>query len=139
MSLRPHQERAITMLKHSIRKGNSRLVLAAPCSFGKTRVAMEILKNTAKNGKLGIFICDRVKLVDQALEEFDRAGISCGVIQADHWRTNPNAQIQIASIQTIARRRYKPLFHVAVVDECHTHYQTTTELMADYSKSIFIG
>ena len=117
------------MLKHSIRKGNSRLVLAAPCSFGKTRVAMEILKNTAKNGKLGILICDRVKLVDQALEEFDRAGISCGVIQSDHWRTNPNAQIQIASIQTIARRRYKPLFHVAVVDECHTHYQTTTELM----------
>ena len=139
MSLRPHQDRAITMLKHSIRKGNSRLVLAAPCSFGKTRVAMEILKNTAKNGKLGILICDRVKLVDQALEEFDRAGISCGVIQSDHWRTNPNAQIQIASIQTIARRRYKPLFHVAVVDECHTHYQTTTELMEDYSKSIFIG
>ena len=137
--LRPHQDLSIRMIRQSIREGNSRLVLAAPCSFGKTRVAMEILKNTAKNGKLGIFICDRVKLVDQALEEFDRAGIPCGVIQADHWRTNPGAQIQIASIQTIAKRRYKPLFHVAVVDECHTHYQTLTELMEDYSKSIFIG
>lgn len=137
--LRPHQQKSMDMLRQSIRKGNSRIILAAPCSFGKTRVAVEILKSAASKGKMGIFICDRVKLVNQALEEFDRAGISCGVMQADHWRTNPNAQIQIASIQTLARRRYKPLFHVAVVDECHTHYQTTTELMQNYSKSTFIG
>lgn len=137
--LRPHQDKAISQLRQSIRKGNSRSVLAAPCSFGKTRVAVEILKNVAKNGKMGIFICDRVKLVDQALEEFDRAGIQVGVMQADHWRTNPSAPIQIASIQTLARRRYKPLFHVAVIDECHTHYKTTTDLMEGYSKSVFIG
>ena len=137
--LRPHQEKAMTQLRESIRKGNKKILLGAACSFGKTRVAAEILKNVAKKGKMGIFICDRVKLVDQALEEFDRAGIEVGVMQADHWRTNPNAPIQIASIQTLARRRYKPLFHVAVVDECHTHYKATTDLMQDYNKSIFIG
>lgn len=137
--LREHQSRAIDMLRHSIVKGNNRLVLAAPCSFGKTRVAVEILKNVAKNGKRGIFICDRVKLVQQALEEFDRAKIPVGVMQGDHWRTNPNAPVQIASIQTIARRRYKPLFNVAIVDECHTHYKTLTDMMEGYSKAIFIG
>ena len=73
--LRPHQDKAINQLRQSIRKGNSRSVLAAPCSFGKTRVAVEILKNVAKNGKMGIFICDRVKLVDQALEELDRKSV----------------------------------------------------------------
>jgi DNA repair protein RadD len=127
------------MLRHSIRKGNSRVVLAAPCSFGKTRVALEILKNTASNGKKGIFICDRIKLVQQALDEFDRAGITCGVMQGDHWRTDPNADIQIASIQTLAKRRYQPIFHVAVIDECHTHYKHVTELMDKNSKVIFIG
>lgn len=137
--LREHQTRAIDMLRHSIAKGNKRVVLAAPCSFGKTRVAVEILKNVVRNGKTGIFICDRVKLVQQALEEFDRAGIRVGVMQGEHWRTDINAPIQIASIQTIARRRYKPLFNVALVDECHTHYKTLTDLMEGYSKSIFIG
>ena len=78
--LRPHQEQAINQLRHSIKKGNQRIVLAAPCSFGKTRVAMEILKKTAKNGKKGIFICDRIKLVQQAREEFNRAGSRVGDI-----------------------------------------------------------
>ena len=110
--LRPHQKRAIDMLRQSIRKGNNRAVLAAPCSFGKTRVATEILKSVVANGKRGIFICDRIKLVDQALQEFDRAGIQCGVMQGEHWRTDPNAPVQIASIQTLARKRYQPLFNV---------------------------
>jgi superfamily II DNA or RNA helicase len=137
--LRPHQKRAIEMLRQSIRKGNNRAVLAAPCSFGKTRVATEILKSVVANGKRGIFICDRIKLVDQALQEFDRAGIKCGVMQGEHWRTDPNAPVQIASIQTLARKRYQPLFNVAIVDECHTHYKALTELMEKNSKVIFIG
>lgn len=138
-ALRPHQEKAIEMLRQSMRRGNKRVVLAAPCSFGKTRVAVEILKSVAENGKRGIFICDRIKLVDQALAEFDRAGIRVGVMQAYHWRSDPSAPIQIASIQTIARRRYKPLFNVAIIDECHTHYQATTELMETTTKALFVG
>jgi len=137
--LRPHQEKATEMLRQSMRRGNKNCVLAAPCSFGKTRVAVEILKAVAENGKLGIFICDRIKLVDQALAEFDRAGVRVGVLQADHWRSDPNAPIQIASIQTIARRRYKPLFHLAIIDECHTHYKATTELMESSRNSLFVG
>jgi len=137
--LREHQTRAIEQLRHSIKKGNKRIVLAAPCSFGKTITAVEILINVVKNGKKGIFICDRIKLVQQSLEAFDRAGIRVGVMQGDHWRTDPNADIQIASIQTLSRRRYQPIFHVAIVDECHTHYKHLTELMEKNSKVIFIG
>jgi len=137
--IRDHQRLAIQMLRQSVRKGNKKSVLAAPCSFGKTRVAMEILKSVVENGKTGIFICDRIKLVDQALQEFDRAGIRCGVMQGDHWRTDPSAPVQIASIQTLARKRYQPIFHVAIVDECHTHYKAMTELMEKNSNVIFIG
>ena len=96
--LRPHQTKAIEMLRHSIKKGNRKMILAAPCSFGKTKVSTEILKSVVAKGKRGIFICDRIKLVNQALEEFDAAGIKCGVMQGDHWRTNPNAPVQIASL-----------------------------------------
>ncbi len=137
--LRPHQTKAIEMLRHSIKKGNRKMILAAPCSFGKTKVSTEILKSVVANGKRGIFICDRIKLVNQALEEFDAAGIKCGVMQGDHWRTNPNAPVQIASLQTLAKRKYQPIFHVAIVDECHTHYKFLTELMENNRRVIFIG
>ena len=118
MNLRPHQERAIEMLRHSLAKGYKRPVLAACCSFGKTITALYILTEAAKKGKKGIFFCDRVKLVQQALAAFDREGVDVGVIQSMHERTNREAMIQIASIQSVARMQRKPEFDLAVVDEC---------------------
>ena len=139
MNLRPHQEMAIKMLRHSLAKGYKRPVLAACCSFGKTITALYILTEAAKKGKKGIFFCDRVKLVQQALAAFDREGVDVGVIQSMHERTNRDAMIQIASIQSVARMQRKPEFDLAVVDECHTHYKTTQDLMDRYSNVPFIG
>lgn len=139
MRLRPHQERAIEMLRASIRAGNKRPLLAAPCSFGKTITAAAMLANAAQMGKRGIFICDRVKLVQQALESFDRHGMKVGVMQGEHERTNPHAPIQIASIQTITRRRQMPEFDFAIVDEAHTHYKGLSKMMDAYTAVPFIG
>lgn len=139
ISLRPHQEKAIEMLRDSLRKGNKRIVLAAPCSFGKTRVAAWILAEAAKKGKKGVFICDRIKLVQQALDSFDEFNLNVGVIQGDHWRWDPSADIQICSIQTLARRHDKIPFDIAVVDECHTHYETLSDYMTSYNAVPFIG
>ena len=71
ITLRPPQKLAIQQLRDSIAAGNKRIMLAAPCSFGKTRVAAWILAEAAKRGRKGVFICDRIKLIDQALEDFD--------------------------------------------------------------------
>ena len=138
MQLRPHQVLAVEMLRHSLRHGNKRPILAAPCSFGKTITAAYILAEAAKKGKRGIFICDRVKLVQQALEAFDREGLRVGVMQGAHERSNPGAPIQIASMQTLARRK-SPDFDLAVVDECHTHYKSLQALMDRYTAVPFIG
>jgi len=139
MQLRPHQERAISMLRQSLAKGYKRPILGACCSFGKTITALYILTEAAKKGKKCIFFCDRVKLVQQALAAFDKAGIEVGVIQSMHERTNRDAMIQIASIQSVARMYRKPEFDLAIVDECHTHYKTMQELMDRYSNVPFIG
>jgi DNA repair protein RadD len=139
MNLRPHQERAVEMLRDSLRKGNKRPILAAPCSFGKTITAAYLLAEAAKKGKRGIFICDRVKLVQQALDAFDREGLYVGVMQSQHERTNYAAPIQIASIQTIARRPNIPEFDFAVVDECHVHYKSLQKIMDRYTAVPFIG
>jgi len=127
------------MLRDSLRKGNKRPILAAPCSFGKTITAAHLLAQAAKKGKRGFFFCDRVKLVQQALASFDSQGLEVGVIQSTHERTNHEAPIQIASIQTVARRSNIPEFDFAVVDECHVHYKSLQKIMDRYTAVPFIG
>ena len=99
IKLRPHQEMAIEMLRESLRQGKNRPILAAPCSFGKTITAAAILKSALENkGKRGIFIMDRIKLVQQTQEAFTSFGLDFGVIQGNHELTKSSAPIQIASI-----------------------------------------
>jgi superfamily II DNA or RNA helicase len=139
ITLRPHQELAIKQLRDSIAAGNKRVMLAAPCSFGKTRVAAWILAEAAKRGKKGVFICDRIKLIDQALEDFDSHGLKAGVIQGQHSRWNPDADIQICSIQTLARRRDQVAFDIGVIDEAHTLYKSQIKYFESYNAVPFIG
>lgn len=139
MNLRPHQQRAIDMLRTSLRNGNKRPILAAPCSFGKTITAAYLLQSAAAKGKRSIFICDRIKLIQQSLEAFSSAGMNFGVIQGNHELTNYAAPIQIASTQTLARRKRIPEFDLAIVDECHTHYASLGKIMDSYNNVPFIG
>ena len=105
MQLRPHQEKAIDMIRHSLKKGMNRVVLAAPCSFGKTILAAFIAMSAVKKGKRVAFVCDRIKLVQQAMEKFDELGLQVGVMQGQHISTNWIAPIQICSVQTLSRMR----------------------------------
>lgn len=118
ISLRPHQEQAIQMLRHSLRSGNKRPVLAAPTGAGKTIMAAFLAISAVSKGKRVLFVCDRIKLVQQSLEAMDRFGIDVGVIQGNHERTKYGAPVQIASIQTLARKQKWPDFDICIIDEC---------------------
>ena len=139
MDLRPHQIKAIEMLRGSIKKGNKRPILAAPCSFGKTITAAYMLNEAVKKGKRGIFICDRIKLIEQSLEEFDGHGMDVGVIQGNHHMTDHSAPVQIASVQTLARRSRLPDFDFAIIDECHALHKHTIDMMKALNNVVFIG
>jgi superfamily II DNA or RNA helicase len=127
------------MIRHSLRTGHKRPLLAAPCSFGKTITAAWLLKAAAEKGKRVIFFADRVKLIDQTVNAFESLGLDFGVMQAQHYQTDHTKPIQIASIQTVARRDRKPEFDLAIVDECHTAYDSLTQLMERYDQVPFIG
>jgi DNA repair protein RadD len=139
MELRPHQVKAIEMLRRSLATGHKRPLLAAPCSFGKTITAAYILKAAAEKGKRVVFFADRVKLIDQTVSAFEALGIDFGVMQADHYMTDHTKPVQIASIQTVARRTRKPEIDLAIVDECHTTFDSLTELMDRFDNVPFIG
>ena len=139
IELRPHQQVAVEALRQSLRTGHLRPLLAAPCSMGKTMIAAHIMMNAAEKGIRSIFFCDRVKLVSQTVDTFDRLGADYSVLQADDPRYDPNKLIQIASIQTAVRRNHL-VFNLAIVDECHTMYKGLVEgFMRRYNAVPFIG
>jgi superfamily II DNA or RNA helicase len=118
MELRPHQVKAIEMIRHSLKTGHKRPLLAAPCSFGKTITAAWLMKAAADKGRRCVFFCDRVKLLQQTIDAMESLRLDFGVMQAQHHQTDYSKPIQIASIQTVARRDRKPEFDLAIVDEC---------------------
>ena len=144
MELRPHQDYAVNELRRSLSTGHKRPMLAAPCSFGKTIVAAYMLKSAVSKGKRAVFICDRIKLIEQSLVSFDAHGLDFGVIQGDHWKTDYSKPLQIASAQTLARRIEKHglkafPWDFAIIDEAHTHYKYLTRIMEKFDKVPMIG
>jgi superfamily II DNA or RNA helicase len=139
VELRPHQIKAIEMIRDSMRRGNRRVVLGAACSFGKTLTAGAIAESAVKKGKRVLFVCDRIQLVNQTLNAFDSQYLRPGVIQGEHWRNDPDAAVQIASVQTLARRRHMPGVDLVIQDECHVMYKTMRDMMQRLDLVNFIG
>jgi len=142
MQLRPHQEKAVEMLKDSFRSGNKRPIVAAPCAFGKTHLAAYLMKGCQDKGNRGLFICDRIKLVDQTLDAFRDWDIWTGVLQSDHPDTDYSAPIQVASAQTLIMRikvGYDPDPQLIIVDECHVTYDGVKKILDRYPQAKIIG
>jgi DNA repair protein RadD len=139
MELRDYQQHAIDLCRQSFARGNKRIVLAAPTSFGKTVTAIYMLVEAAKKGKRAYFICDRIKLIEQTIRACESMGVEVGVIQSDHWMTDTRKPIQICSVHTLARKRRLPECDFIVVDECHTMYSYLKDLFATYSAVPVVG
>ena len=137
--LRPHQERAINLVRQSLEKGNRRVVCQGPTGFGKTLVGAKIIEGALAKGKRVIFTAPAISLIDQTVSAFEAEGIrDIGVMQASHPRTNPLARVQVASVQTLARREI-PEAALVIVDECHVGSVAVDRLMETRPDVYFIG
>lgn len=139
INLRPYQEDAVDRLREGIRSGLRRQILVAPTGAGKTEMAMNIIAESQKKGATAWFIVDRVSLIDQTSERFDLYGIDHGVIQADHLYTDLRKPVQVASAQTLARRKIDWLPDLIIVDECHARYKSTRDLVERAARAKVIG
>jgi superfamily II DNA or RNA helicase len=124
---RPFQETAHHALRDGVKAGHRCQMVMAPTGAGKSYLGLRIIHEALLRGKRCAFVCDRTTLINQTSEMADRYGLSAhGVIQANHWRFNPDLPFQIASAQTLARRQW-PDFDVIVQDEAHTQLKVCTE------------
>jgi DNA repair protein RadD len=129
VELRHYQTRAIDEVRRKMAAGVKRICLIAPCGSGKTVVASEIVRRAVERKRRIVFLAHRRELIDQSVEKLSRFGVSAGVIMADDDRADALADVQVASIQTLARRvgpseriphlHRVPPADVVIVDECH--------------------
>jgi len=121
-NLRPHQTRALSSLRQSIGMGHRRPMVQAPTGAGKTVLAAAIVDGARRKQKKVLFVVPALSLIDQTVEAFYSEGLTeVGVMQAAHHLTDWTQPIQVASVQTLARRPMPPA-DLAIVDEAHRRH-----------------
>lgn len=139
---RGYQVAAIEAARQLIRE-HPRLLLVLPTGGGKTVIAALVIRGAVAKGRRVLFLAHRREIVAQSFWKLVDAGVpeeAIGVMMADgiipdregkpYNAKRPLAPVQVASVQTLARRA-KPKADVVFVDECHhaiaTSYTTLTD------------
>lgn len=124
MDLRPYQAEAVEhILDYALEHPTGRLLVVCPPGGGKTLIVATVLRlMIAENGLLGMIVAHRHEMIDHHYKHLLEAGLTndmLGVLMGADNRSNSAAPIQIASIDTLNRRRMKPSAQLLVTDEAH--------------------
>jgi superfamily II DNA or RNA helicase len=119
IQLRPYQSQAIAECREAYAHGHRAVLLQMPTGAGKTMTASTVVHGAAARRNATWWLTHRRELAAQASQTFHGLGIPHGTVQAGHI-SDPYAMVQVASIQTIARRIEKlPPPKLIVFDEVH--------------------
>lgn len=133
MQLRPYQTVCLNNLKEAVSKGEKRLLVKAPCSFGKTIVFCHIATSALAKGNRTLIIVDSVFLVEQTVVKLKRftadVGIYCGTLNKKEIKS-----ITVGTIQSVKDTD----FDVLVVDEVHSGLSRTERFLEAFN-GIVIG
>jgi len=129
ISLRDYQHDLVRRVREEMRRGHKRVVAVSPTGSGKTRVGAFIVASAIGMGRRVLWLAHRTELCDQACRTIHGFGLPVGCISASSkWPSNPDAPVQVASIQTLcARETHRPASDLIVWDECH-HCSEAAEL-----------
>lgn len=139
LHLREHQTKVIDALREGFKAGHRSQLLYAPTGFGKTEVAIYLMKATAEKYKRAAIVLDRIVLCDQTSLRLTKYGINHGVFQSGHWKYDRTQKLQVCSAQTLERRADFPEIDLLIVDECHIARKQTSEFIKSNPKVKVIG
>ena len=103
MQLRPYQDEIIGQVRAIMRSGVKSILVQSPTGSGKTALTAMMLKTASSKGLSCWFLVHRRELVKQSIAAFGRAEVKHGVVAAG-WYEEPHLNVQLASVQTVARR-----------------------------------
>lgn len=119
MKLRPYQQTIIEETRALMKRGTRNILIQSPTGSGKTLLTAHMLKTAASRGLRSYFIVHRRELIMQSCLTFRDVGVEHGVI-ANGFAGDANPLVQLASIQTLAKRFHKYETPKLIVwDECH--------------------
>jgi DNA repair protein RadD len=139
LSLRDHQLEVIQKLRDGFKQGHRAQLLYAPTGFGKTEVAIYLMKATIEKYNKAAIVLDRLVLVDQTSDRLTKYNLDHGVFQSGHWRYRRNEPLQVCSAQTLERRDNFPEIDLLIVDECHISRKQTIEFIKENPQVKVIG
>ena len=119
INLYDYQADAVEALRQSIRVGRKRTILCAGTGAGKTVIASHLLHEADRKGSYALFLVDRVTLVSQTSKTLDKYGIRHGIVQGINDRWAPRENVQVCSVQTLAKRTLPRSPNLIIYDECH--------------------
>ena len=139
-TLRPYQTEAIDRLREAFATGKRRLVLQLATGGGKTEIAMAMARGAIDKGRKVLFAAERITLVNQSAKRFNDAGFRVGVIQSNHPGRDDDAPLQVASVQTLARRNIPAdQWGLAIVDEVHVRHKSLQEYLNRMNGTPIVG
>lgn len=138
--LRPYQSRFVDRLRASMREGYRRVLGTAPTGAGKTVCAAHIIAAAVARDSGIVFLAHRKELIDQTSRKLDDLCVPHGIVMADHPRHQPWERVQVASIQTLARRQLAFEPDLVFVDEAHhARAQSYETLLARWPRARMLG
>lgn len=144
LSPRPYQSEAIDAARDALRRRKTALVVL-PTGVGKTVVFSVMGRLCAERGGRTLVLAHMGKLVQQAANMAERAGLSVGIEQAEsNARSMFDPHLVAATRQTMSGARLKSwprdYFNLLVVDECH-HINTPSyqEIINHFDSAKLVG
>lgn len=117
-NLRPYQQAAENEARLALAGGKRRVVLYLPTGGGKTLTATSIITKAVAKGRKVVFLANRKQLVQQTSAVLSRYCIAHGILQAENTRSL-DAQVIVASIDTVHVRGLPPDVGLIIIDEAH--------------------
>jgi len=140
LELRDYQVRLVDDAFQSAMVEGAPTILYAPTGAGKTECGISLAKRILANGGRVLWTVNRIELIEQTSRRFFKAGVNHGIIQSNHILTNKTLPLQVASIQTISRRKATSKFDLIIIDEAHgATSQTYRNLRATHKNTPVIG
>jgi superfamily II DNA or RNA helicase len=139
-ALRDYQERMILKARDYMRVGCRAVLFQCPTGTGKTVAAAAMHANASDLGLRSAFLVHRKELIDQTSRTFAAFGVKHGFVAAGR-PYDPDAQVVIAGIQTLANR-LEALGDrdLLVCDEVHHCVSPTwARVLGSYPDAFIIG
>lgn len=142
MQIRDYQEKALQSIIEKYETGTKKVLLQLPTGGGKTVIFAELIKKLKeKKGKefKSLVLAHKKELVLQAKEKIEAVvKEECGIIKAGI-KPNKQANIQVASVQSL-QRRAKPPADLIVIDEAHHATAATYQnILKEYPEALILG